>query len=176
MPRPRSKIKKWWIIIAEFFFIVKFYDWFNEWTGMDPATYFIIAFIIFWGLNWLLFNKLFLTRSPASTLTFKVSPRHTFTDDFFGIGVAMAILFGFGLGKSIGSIAVIIALIIFVLVFAYRLIFSYDNILRQTWGLIVLGFIFGMSLATPLSNNVIVIFIFALMHFILYISKDPGES
>lgn len=171
-----SKIRKWWIIIAEFFFIIKIYDWFNQSIGMGPATYFVVAFIIFWALNWLLFDKLFLTRSPASTLALKVSPRHTFTDDFFGIGTAISILFGFGLGKSIGNVGVIIAVILFVLVFAYRLIFSYDNILRQTWGLIVLGFIFGMSLATPISNNIIIIIIFALMHFILYISKDPGEN
>lgn len=176
MPKPKSKVRQWWILIAEFFFIIKIYDWISGPSGFDPATYFIIAFILFWFLNYIFFYKWNISRSPASTLTFKYGGRSAFTDDFFGIGVAVAIIFGYGLGKAISNTGIIIFLIIFVIAFAYRLIFSYDNILKRTWGLIIMGFIFGMSLATPITNNIIVIVIFALMHFVMFLSKDPGET
>lgn len=177
MAKPRSKYRQFIIIVLELFIALKAYQILKQY-GISMRLFFVIAFVLYWVLNWI-FAKLELTRGLDNTIVFKILPRTSFSNDWFGILIAVSVFLGFGFGEFLGAYGslVLLALVAgFLGYFAYRFIFDYDNMLKHSWGLVMLGFIIGMSFGYPFTNGVIIVAIFLVGYLVMYLSQDPGEG
>lgn len=177
MPKPRSKYRQFVIIVLELFIALKVYQLVEQYD-ISMRLFFVIAFVMYWVLNWI-FAKLELTRGLDNTLVFKVLPRTSYDNDWFGILSAAAVFIGFGFGEFLGmygSLVLLILITAFLSYFVYRFVFNYDNILKHSWGLVLLGFVIGMAFGYPFTNGLIIVVIFLLSYVVMYLSQDPGEG
>ncbi|NOZ81156.1 MAG: hypothetical protein GXP63_05800 [DPANN group archaeon] len=159
------------IILVELFFVLKLYDLWEEGTGLDTGLFFVLAFILFWLLNWIV-GKLFLGPDPQETLMFKVLPRMTFSNDWFGILIAISIIFGYGIARLIGSAAVAYLIIFLIAGYAYHLIKQKKNILKHSYGLVVLGLVFGIAFGNRYTSKTVIVVIFIVAMLFMYLSAE----
>jgi len=169
-----SNWRRFLIILVELFVILKIYDVAKEKIGLSLNAYLVIVFILFWILNFFL-SKIEFHKGVDETIFFNIMPRMIFSSDWFGIGVAAAIIAGFFFSKLLGSAFLVYLLIAFFLIFAYILIQHRKNILRQSWGLIVLGFLFGVGIGNRFTNTGFIVAVFLICGFVLYMTSSPGE-
>lgn len=170
-----SNWRRFLIILVELFVILKIYDVAKDKIGLSLNLYLIILFIFFWIFNFFL-SKIEFGRGVDDTLVYKLLPRMIFSSDWFGIGIAAAILAGFFFSKLLGSAFLVVLVVLFLGIFAYMIIRNRKNILRHSWGLVLLGFIFGVGIGNRfLTDGLFVIAFFLICGFILYMSSSPGE-
>lgn len=162
------------IILVELFVILKIYDVTREKIGLPFDLYLVILFIMLWVFN-IFLSKIDLGKSVQDSMIYKILPRMLFSSDWFGIGTGAAILGGFFLSKSLGSAFLVYLVIAFFGIFAYLLIIQRKNILRHSWGLVILGFVFGVAIGNKFTNNIFIVGIFVLGGVLLYITTSPGE-
>jgi len=169
--RRHPQHRRFLIILAEFFIVLKLYSLWNETTGFDAGFFFVLAFIGFWVFNWVL-GKLLLGPNPQETIMFKFMPRMAFSNDWFGILVAGSIIFGFFFSKLIGSAFVAYLIIMICILYAYKLVKDKKNILKHSYGLVLLGFIFGMAFGNHYTSNIVVVLIFLIAMVFMYLSAE----
>ena len=173
--KPHSKHRQFFIILVQLFIALQVFKLLHATLGISVQLYFLLMFIGFWVLNHL-FSKIELARGLDDTLLFKIAPRTTFTNDWFGILTALAIVAGFFFSLRLPSFFLIIAIIAILGYFSYRLIFKFENLLRHSWGLVLLGFIIGMAIGNPFANTPVVIGVFIVAYLVMYVSQLPGEG
>lgn len=166
------KKTQFFIILFELFIVLKLYDVWQEQTGLDVGLFFVLAFILFWLLNWIL-GRLLLGPNPQETVIFKILPRMSFSNEWFGILVAIAIVVGYFISKAIGSAVVAYLIIILVSIYAYKLIKDRKNLLRHSYGLVLLGFVFGLAFGNDYTSNLFVVLIFIMAMVFMYLSAEP---
>ncbi len=169
-----SKYRRFFIILFELFLVLKLYEAWHRYTGLDIGSFFMLAFVFFWLLNWLLGNAQ-LTRAWQSTIISKIFPRFKFSNDWFGILVAGAIVSGFFVAQWLSNDFASGLLIIALGYVAYRLKMKKKSLIKHSWGVVVLGTIFGLAFGSSWTSIPVIITIFAIGHIAMYLSSQPGE-
>ena len=169
-----SNWRRFLIILVELFVLLKIYDVAKDKIGLPLNVYLVIVFIFFWIFNFFL-AKIEFGRGVDDTLVYKLLPRMIFSSDWFGIGVAAAIVAGFFFSKLLGSAFLVYLFILFFAIFAFMLIRKRKNILRHSWGLVMLGFVFGVGIGSRFASKPFVLVFFLICGFVLYITSSPGE-
>ena len=169
-----SNYRRFLLILVELFIILKIYDVAKESINMQLSTYLVLLFIFLWVFN-IILSKIELGKGIPDTLIFRILPRMLFSSDWFGIGVGAAILAGFYFSKFIGSLFLVFCFIVFLGIAAFRLVMNRENILRHSWGLLLLGFVFGVAIGNRFTSNVFIVAVFLIGGLVLYITTTPGE-
>ncbi len=169
-PRARRVL----IIFVELFLILNLYLLLRDTIALSFSAFLLIAFVLFWFLNFFLSHIQF-GPSVQETLFFKMLPRMQFSSDLFGILIALAIVFGFFFAKLLGSAFLVYLIIVLLGVFAVRLIYFRKNLLRTSWGLAVVGFLFGIAIGNRYANDLIILILFLIGGLFLYLGHHPGE-
>jgi hypothetical protein len=169
-----GKYRQFAIIVIELFIVLKLYDWLHESMGISPGLFFVIGFVFFWLINWFL-AKIQFGMPIQNTLIEKMTPRMSFSSEWFGIGIAASVILAFFVSKLIQSAFLVWIIILFLLIFAVRLIVRRDNPLHHSYGLLTLAFIFGLAFGNDYTNKTFLVVVFIIAMFVMYLTRETGE-
>ncbi|MFH1591337.1 MAG: hypothetical protein ABIC95_05425 [archaeon] len=172
--RKPGKYRRFFIILFELFIVLMLYKMLHERTGLSFGLFFVLLFVLFWLINWLI-GALTLGKNIQETLILKMFPRAQFSNDWFGVLTAAAILGGFFIGLLMPTVLVVLLLMALFGYYAYRLTMDRHNILRHSWGMVALGFFFGLLFGTDASSLPFVIVVFVVGFVAMYLSTAPDE-
>ncbi len=166
-----NTLKITWLFV-QLFIIFKSYDLLNKSTGMSFRTFLLVAFILFWIINYLA-SKLYLARDIPHTLLRTILPVLKPSADWFTIGIITGVAVGFFVGRGIpGALSLLLLLVIAGASFKLLTLKGEEE---KMWGAIVLSIGFGIITASPLFSKSAFLVLFAFGYIILYIvSEDSG--
>ncbi|MFH1408645.1 MAG: hypothetical protein ABIH34_01950 [Nanoarchaeota archaeon] len=166
--------RKFIFLLVQLFLILKLYAWWQSTTGLGLGLYLVVIFILFWIGNSLL-GRLELGPTIPHTLIFRLSPKFSFTDNWFGFLVVICIALGFFLSRAlVGSAFLTWFIVLLGIVLVWKLFGkgSDENRLRCLLGV---AFIFGIGIGGRYTSNAAIVVFFIIASIMLYFLAPPGS-
>lgn len=166
--------RKFIFLLIQLFFILKLFSWWERTTGLGLGAYLIVFFIVFWIINWI-FGQIELGRPVSNTIIFKILPKFTFTQDWFGFLVVISTAVGFFLSRAlVGSAIVTYIAVILGFILAY-LYYQKGDLRHKLISLLCVAFVFGIGLGSRFTSNSIIVFLFIVANVLLYFLSEAGS-